>query len=276
VEAKNIAVLDTDFISKLYTTKNNKKAPLLGKIMELPFQFHCHRQTLIELECKETQRQCSKWLIDQNKEQKLEIISDLDLINRMRAKLNSDKMDTALNMYRMFLQESCSLFSSNLYNLHYIELDSVEPSAKEPVISEAIRHGDESVGNKNNLGEIKAITMIYLFMWLDSVPVFQFLSDDTTARRMLIQDERFSAHMNCISALGSFYVLFKKGLLDRETAKEFFDSWMELHASTNQTKFRIRNSNKGRQLEKIEGYSLFEGIFSGALEMGRDGFLQYC
>jgi hypothetical protein len=53
VEAKNIAVLDTDFISKLYTTKNNKKAPLLGKIMELPFQFHCHRQTLIELECKD-------------------------------------------------------------------------------------------------------------------------------------------------------------------------------------------------------------------------------
>jgi hypothetical protein len=93
VRAKNIAVLDTDFISKLYTTKNNNNFPLIGKIMELPFQFHCHRQTLMELECLGTQRQCCKWLIDQNKERKLEILSDLDLINRMKVKLNSDTME---------------------------------------------------------------------------------------------------------------------------------------------------------------------------------------
>ena len=51
---------------------------------------------------------------------------------------------------------------------------------------------------------------------------------------------------------------------------------MELHAQTNQATFKIRNANKGKQLEKIEGYSLFEKIFSGELEMGRDGLLQYC
>ena len=49
-EIKRSALLDTDFISKLYITKANDADRLIFRILSIPeFHFICHEQTKIEL-----------------------------------------------------------------------------------------------------------------------------------------------------------------------------------------------------------------------------------
>jgi len=274
VTLKNMAILDTDFISKLHETTNLENQTLIDKILELPYFFCCHQQTVVELQ--KHLPWAKSWFKEKTRPSIIHLYSDLELIITLAEKVFSGNTASAFLLYRQFLHESCSLFSRRFYEIHYQELETLTQKSSIEQISSAIKNGDSSVKRGENLGEIKSCTMMKIFAWLNEFPIFQFFSDDFGARRSIIQDPNNPSNIYCISALGAFYVLKEKNVLQKTQAKEFFDSWMEFHAKINQTAFKIQNSKKGRQLEKVEGYAIFDGIYSNIFEMGRDGLLQYC
>jgi hypothetical protein len=269
-----LAILDTDFISKLHETTNGEKQTLIDKVLELPYSFCCHRKTGEELQ--KHLPWAEPWLTEKSESSIIHIYSDPELITLLSKNAFSGNLSNALLLYRQFLHDSCEIFSRHFYETHYQKLETLTKNPTIEQITAALNSDDSSVERGKNLGEIKSCTMMKIFAWLEESPIFQFFSDDFSARRSMIQDPRTPSNMYCISAIGVFYVLKEKQLLQKPQAKEFFDSWMKFHARTNQTKFKIQGSKKGSQLEKVEGYTIFEGIYSEIFELGRDGLLQYC
>ena len=98
-EIKRSALLDTDFISKLYITKANDTNRLIFRILTIPeFQFLCHEQAKIEL--GRHNQWASTWLNENNN---VTIYTDRELTSRL---MNSYG-DTASRCF-FFQQDQCT------------------------------------------------------------------------------------------------------------------------------------------------------------------------
>lgn len=61
--------------------------------------------------------------------------------------------------------------------------------------------------------------------------------------------------------------------MEKSEAKVYFDSWMRLHQSSNQTSFKVHKATKEQQLMKMDGYEIFDRIYDGAIGVAKDGDL---
>ncbi|MFA6784985.1 MAG: hypothetical protein WCR13_08825, partial [Sphaerochaeta sp.] len=157
VTLKNMAILDTDFISKLHETTNLENQTLIDKILELPYFFCCHQQTVVELQ--KHLPWAKSWFKEKTRPSIIHLYSDLELIITLAEKVFSGNTASAFLLYRQFLHESCSLFSRRFYEIHYQELETLTQKSSIEQISSAIKNGDSSVKRGENLGEIKSCTM---------------------------------------------------------------------------------------------------------------------
>ena len=103
---KRCAMLDADFISKLYESNQ-----MIVRILSIAdFNFVCHKQTGIEL--SRHNHQALQWL---NANTDITVYSDRDLIQQMLELFNI----SAYTYYADMLRRSCDIFSQGFYNQYY-------------------------------------------------------------------------------------------------------------------------------------------------------------
>ena len=264
-EIKRSALLDTDFISKLYITKANDADRLIFRILSIPeFHFICHEQTKIEL--GRHNHWAAKWL---NENDDVTIYTDRELISRL---MNSYS-DTAYGIYADMLKKSCDIFSSTFFDTYYQYLEQYIENAWGSYDLDAfvalIERCDTVIGEDNNLGEIKLYTTAQILNLLGESQLYVFCSDDRKARYSMST----SANVECVSALSAFYLAKKYLHMEKPEAKVYFDSWMAYHRLHNQERFQIYVKGS-HQRDKVLGEDIFEMLYNEQLCLMKDGFFQ--
>jgi len=264
-KTKRCALLDTDFISKLYITKADDSDRLLFRILGITdFHFVCHQQTDIEL--SRHNQWASKWLENTTT---VTIYTDRDLVQLMTSNFGSAAYGTYVNM----LHRSCDIFSKAFFDTYYNVLEIYVTDAWGKYDLDAfvslIEHCDAIIGQDNNLGEIKLYTMAQILDCFGSEELYLFCSDDRKARYALSSQ----TDMDCVSALASFYLAKKYLKMEKSDAQIFFNSWMSFHKVKNQEHFQVYTAS-GHQLEKLLGQDIFDMLYNDELYLMRDGFFR--
>ena len=100
---RGCALLDTDFISKLYDTKINESDMLIKRIVSIEkFHFVCHYQTVVEL--KSYHVSVSDWVENNGK---ITVYTDRTLLRLLLGYFGS----AAYGLYLNMLKVSCDTFS---------------------------------------------------------------------------------------------------------------------------------------------------------------------
>lgn len=265
-EINRCALLDADFISKLYFTKVNESDRMIYCILGIDsFHFITHQQISIEL--GRHNYLASQWL---NETENVNVYTDKDLVLLLRENFG----EAAYGYYVEMLRRSCDIFSQKFFDTYYAALESyvIDLWGKYDLDSfiALIEACDDVIGTDNNLGEIKLYTTAQVLTQSGSDKLYIFCSDDRKARYALsIQED-----MECISPLASFYLAKKYLKMPKEEAQRFFDSWMDFHYEHNgQTHFRVY-SISGNQLEKLPGQDIFDMLYNDELYLKKDGFFQ--
>lgn len=262
---KRCALLDTDFISKLYITSASDSDRLIYRLLNITdFHFLCHRQTVVEL--SRHNQQASEWL---EKTSNIMVYTDLALIRLMVNTFGSAAYGTYVNI----LHRSCDIFSQAFFDTYYTSLEQYVTNAwsnysLDDFVS-LINACDAVIGQDNNLGEIKLYTMAQILECSGTEELYIFCSDDRKARYALSAQ----TDMDCVSALASFYLAKKYLNMKKEDAQIFFDSWMQFHKERNQEYFQVYTIN-GHQLEKIPGQDIFDMLYNNELYLMKDGFFR--
>lgn len=112
------ALLDTDFISKLYITRKDDENRRIDRVMELPgYQFACHEQITKEL--SRHNASAIDWLQNRMNDGTIQKFSDGRLIEELRSIYGKN----AVSMYLYYLNNACNLFDSTYYEKYYGELE---------------------------------------------------------------------------------------------------------------------------------------------------------
>ncbi|MDD6396004.1 MAG: hypothetical protein PUB37_07500 [Firmicutes bacterium] len=264
-DIKRCALLDTDFISKLYITKANDSDRLIYRILNIAdFHFVCHQQTCIEL--ARHNHWASKWLAETSS---VTVYTDRTLIQLMARTFGA----AAYGFYVDMLHRSCDIFSQTFFNTYCTSLEQYVTEAwgnydLDDFVG-LIDACDTAIGQDNNLGEIKLYTMAQILERSGTEELYLFCSDDRKARYALSDQ----TEMECVSALASFYLAKKYLNMVKDEAQPFFDSWMDFHKGHNQDRFQIYTAS-GCQLAKIPGQDIFDMLYNDELYLMKDGFFR--
>jgi len=191
--------------------------------------------------------------------------TDADLLTLLYSLYGKNSID----MFLFYLSNACSLFDRNFYGKYYADLEK-KINLSETEFSAELSRCDVSVGCDNNLGEIKTYVLQQVLQNINNIQLYVFCSDDKRARAGLSG----TGGIPCISALSSFYVLKERLHLERGEAKQYFDSWMQLHQVSHQTAFKIHKNTKEMQMMDMDGYEIFERIYNGTITILKNGNLK--
>lgn len=264
-DIKRFALLDTDFISKLYITKASDSDRLICRLLSIEdFHFVCHQQTSIEL--ARHNQWASKWLVETAR---VDIYSDRDLMDLMLETFGA----AAYGFYVNMLRRSCDIFSQSFFNTYYTSLDKYVTDSWANYNPDdfvgLVETCDIAIGRDNNLGEIKLYTMAQVLEHVGTEDLYIFCSDDRKARYAVSGQ----TDIDCVSALASFYLAKRYLNMAKDEAQPFFDSWMDFHKEHHQERFQVYTAN-GHQLEKLLGQEIFEMLYNDELYLMRDGFFR--
>lgn len=257
------ALLDTDFISKLYATKIDDSDRFIQRIICIDtFHFVCHFQTIKEINNYDSS--IANWMCESDS---IHVYTDRDLLSF----LIDDFGQMAYMYFLDILKKSCNTFSSRYYEEHYSALNEYQIDfwSKWNIddFLSILEECDEDVGQDNNLGEIKLYTTAQILEVLSIEELYIFCSDDRKARSVMSNQN----NIDCVSALASFYLAKKYLKMSKENAQVFFDSWMVLYRK--QKCFQIY-SESGYQLERVLGQDIFDMLYEDKLDLQKDGFFK--
>lgn len=263
MEKTKCALLDTDFLSKLYSTRKDDGNRLIDRVLELPgYQFVCHEQIILELGRHNTS--AKDWLKNHIDEGSIQKFTDKKLIEELRLFFGRN----GISMYLHYLNNACTLFDSNFYEKYYAGLEQNNELSDDEFAAE-IANCDAAIGRDNNLGEIKTFLLQQILQIREEIQLYVFYSDDRKARVGLA----YAGGVPGVSALSMFFVLKEKLKIDKTEAKVYFDSWMQLHKNNGQTSFKVHKATKEQQLMKMEGYEIFDRIYDDSIGVAMDGDL---
>ena len=118
MERRKIALLDTDFISKMHFVQKDDQNPLIDRILELPeYQFFCHEQIVKEL--VRHNKNAPAWLAERIGEQRIICYSDKRIVTELKGFLGS----FACMKYTEILKTCCEAFSSEYFPKYYRKLE---------------------------------------------------------------------------------------------------------------------------------------------------------
>lgn len=261
---KRCALLDTDFISKLYITRKDDDNRLIDRILELPdYNFVCHSQ--IQTELKRHDAMLIDWFLNQIAQNVIKCFSNFDLLQCLRSFYGKN----ATLIFLFYLSIACALFDRTFYEQYYGILEQKMQLTDEDFAKE-IAICDDIIGYDHNLGEIKTYVLQQVLQNEEDLLVYIFCSDDQKARTGIFN----AGGLPCISALSSFYLLKEVLGMEKCEARLYFDSWMQFHQSKNQTRFKVHRNTKEMQLMKMDGYEIFEHIYNGNMMILKNGNLK--
>lgn len=275
MSTNKIALLDTDFTNKMYISKQDDEHRMIDQIVQIPgYRFACHAQ--IEVELDRHGESALRWLQDKKATGGITVYSDVELLEKMFSTIGI----LGIVMYIDILEQSCEPFSAKFFQTYYqplrdlrAEIFSGNTTHTVETVSQIVAECDEAVGTDNNLGEIKTYVLAQILEYMGEGSIFLFCSDDKGARRAVFE-LRNKPQVECVSALGAFYLLNRMFGMDRTALMGYFTSWMNLHLQHNQREFKVYDQTSAR-LIRVEGWKLLDDICAGLLFMRADGFLQY-
>jgi len=265
---KKVAVLDTDFISKLHKVLDENGNRLIDKVLELPFSFYCHNQNLSEIK-KDTQAAGACWLLEKIENKEIICYTDLDLLKLLQKKLGNSSEILAIKFFNSYLSESCSIFDSKFFDTYYSRLEICASFEQFIVI---IEECESKIGKDKNLGEIKDGLLINCLRFCFSEIINNFCSDDSRARKA-IADFGKDKNIQCISAFGFFNVGINTGILTEQTSFEFFNGWKSTFPKVKTLKIKHYKGRKYPDYEKWKIDDIFNGIINGSIDLDADGYL---
>lgn len=237
MQKEKYALLDTDFISKMYMIQKDADSHLIDNIMELPgYQFYCHNQIRAELS-RHNALGAVEWLEDRISSGKIKCYRDENILNELETVYG----EMSCGLYADLLQKACQAYSEGYYE------------------------------SGNNLGEIKTYVLLQMLLLTSGEQIYVFCSDDRNARNGIIS----IGGIKCISVLSAFVRLKKECDFGWEKAKGYINSWLAFCAAHNQTTFKVQENSKVPRMCKVPCVQVMKEKFEDKFEGTRKGDLRY-
>ena len=262
------ALLDTDFISKMYIIQKDADNHLIDRIMELPgYQFFCHSQIRIELS-RHNILGSKEWLENKISAGQIKCYRDEDILDELEQVYG----EMACGMYANLLQKACQAYSEGYYENNFRKLQKIDyGKIFKSDFLEKLRADCDTIGAGNNLGEIKTYVLLQVLSLMLGEQIYVFCSDDRNARSGIVS----ISGVKCISVLSAFIRLKKECNFGQEEAKDYIKSWLVFCAAHKQKTFKVQENSKVLRMCKVPCEQVMREIYEDKLEETCMGYLRY-
>jgi hypothetical protein len=253
------ALLDTDFISKMYIIQKDTENHLIDRIMELPqYKFYCHSQIQEELD-RHNDSGASKWLEEKIKTGKISCYSDKGILNETEKIYGA----SVFALYAGFLKTACEAYKTGYFEENFKKLGELDyRNIEKDGFLEKLDECCNNIGLSQNLGEIKTYVLLQELSLMLGEQIYVFCSDDRNARSGIVS----IGGVRCISVLSSFLRLKKECGFQMDDAKEYIKSWLKFCYEKNQTTFRIQDNSKEHRFCRVPCEQVMREIYEDKFE----------
>ncbi len=262
------ALLYTDFISKTHLIRKDEQNKFLDLIMQMRgYYFYCHEQIKVEL-ARHNIGNSYAWLEGKIGVGTIHCISDEEIL----ADLRKFYSDSAEAMYASMLRNGCEAYENGFFEKHFprlCELDYSEISSE--AFLQELKSDCDDIGEGNNLGEIKSYVLLQMLNAKLGEQIYVFCSDDKNARNGIVS----LGGARCISVLTAFMRLNSEGILTKEDAEPYIQSYLTECKKHQQTTFKVCVSKDKMRTIKVPCEQVMEEIYDGKLEALQNGTLRY-
>lgn len=262
------ALLDTDFISKTHLIRKDDQNKMIDRIMEMQgYRFFCHEQVRTEL-ARHNIGNSPAWLESRISDESVICVSDAKIIEELHAIY----YDSAEAMYVNMLRNGCEAYEKGYFedNFKRLQMLDYRSISKDSFIRNLKEDCDE-IGAGKNLGELKSYVLLQMLRIKLGEQIYVFCSDDKNARNGIVS----LGGARCISVLSAFLQMDKDGILQREDAEPYIQTYFEECRKHKQTTFKVYESSKHMRLCKVPCEQVIEEMYDGKLEMLKNGNLRY-
>lgn len=260
---KPFSILDTDFISKLYSVQDTNGIPFIEKIFDFDYEFCCHEQILIEL--KRHNGSAKNWL--ENTTDKIRIYSDRNILEMFKSYPLSETV--ACRYYLNHLKSSCEVYEQkyfgNCYGNLINKINSIDDFLRE------VEAGDNLVGEHHNLGEVKNTVLLKTLHLCTKNTVYKFCSDDQDTRSYVLAYAAQNKYdLKCISPFAFFFIAKNELGLSKKSCDEYFVSWLTMASNSRVSVIEQNGSKKTHSAE-----SVYSDIWTDSVTCTAEGYLKY-
>lgn len=262
------ALLDTDFISKTHLIRKDDQNKMIDRIMEMQgYQFYCHEQVKTEL-ARHNIGNSPEWLEAKISGGSVHCVSDEEIMDGLHAIYS----DSAEAIYAGMLKNSCEAYKKGYFEENFTRLQSLDylSISKESFLRKLQADCDE-IGVGKNLGELKSYVLLQALSTKLGGQIYVFCSDDKNARNGIVS----LGGVRCISILSAFMLLDKEGILSREDAEPYIQTYLAECRNYNQTTFRVHNRSNQMRMCRVPCEQIIEEMYAGKLEVLQNGNLRY-
>lgn len=262
------ALLDTDFISKMYTIQKDADNRLIDRIMELPqYRFYCHNYIRKELSRCHVSG-AADWLEKKISRGRIKCFSDDDVFNELESIYGA----LAPTIYVELLKTACEAYRTDYFHqkFKYFEKSDNQKFSKNEFL-EKLNKIYDMIGIGQNLGEINTYVLLQMLSLMYGEQIYVFCSDDRNARNGIVS----IGGARCVSVLSSFLRLKKECDFQLEDASAYIQSWINFCKERNQMTFRIQDNSKEKRIYKVSCEQVMREIYEEKLEELMTGNLRY-
>lgn len=257
------AILDTDFISKLYLAQNSNRIPFIEKLLKFDYEFCCHVQILIEL--TRHNESAKNWL--ENKPDKIKIYSDSDILDMFSSYPLPETV--ACHYYMNHLKSSCEIYEQSYFKACYGGLIN-KVNCRDDFLKE-IEAGDLQVGAHHNLGEVKNTVLLRALNLCTKKNGYKFCSDDQDTRaHVLAYAAKNNYDLKCISPFSFFFIAKNELRLPKEICDEYFSSWL-----THDSNLRISIIEQNGLKRTHPAEEVYSDIWNDSVTCTAEGYIKY-
>jgi len=262
------ALLDTDFISKMHLIRKDEANHLIDHIIEIPnYRFYCHEQIRTELK-RHNIAGSMEWLDRQILTKTVNVYSDEKILD----KLQTIYRNSTCAMYVQLLKTACDAYKKDYFEEHFKKIQELDHRtiAREQFL-EMLKEDEESIGEGQNLGEIKTYLLLQVLKLIVEEKIYVFCSDDKNARSGIIS----IGGVKCISVLSSFLRLQKEVDFQKSEAEPYIQFYLNFCVEREQTTFKVQEASKQGRMLKVPCEQVIKEIYEGKLEELPTGVLRY-
>lgn len=262
------ALLDTDFISKMYIIQKDSDNHLIDRIMELPgYQFFCHSQIRTELS-RHSVSGAMEWLENKISMGQIKCYSDEAMLNELEPVYGV----SVLLLYGNLLQKACQAYGAGYFEDNFKELQKIDyRTVTKREFLERLQADCDNIGVSQNLGEIKTYVLLQILSVMLGEQIYVFCSDDRNARSGIVS----IGGARCVSVLSSFVCLKKECNFGLEAAKDYIQSWLDFCMEHGQTTFKVQENSKVLRMCKVPCAQVMREIYEDKFEELLIGDLKY-
>lgn len=271
MQRKKYALLDTDFLSKIYASRIDRQNTLLDRLIELPcYEFYCHEKIREEIgDCiGKDSESANTWLSDQIEAGRIICYTDEMILSELTGLYHKG----GFTEYLLFLKRSCDIWESGYFEQAFGKINVPENAADISKFIQELTQCEAAVGRKQSLGEKKTFVLYQMLELFHPGEVFVFCSDDIAARNGIAG----IGSMNCMSIIAAFYTL-KQYSVEREIAYPYFAAYERFLSGRNQSALRVWSWIGLKTLSRgqVDCRQIFEEIYEDKFEVRKNGELQY-